>query len=331
MKNPFFSILSKRQIDKLIYENYNSLFDKVKEAYSLHSQNKTSNPPSYFLRFPDKPKSRIIALPAALLGKEPVAGIKWIASNPENIKIGLPRASAVIILNDYETGFPRACLEGASISGFRTACSAVIGAEYTMINKNSIKLGIIGTGYISQKILECFLHLKWNIEKFFIHDKLPENSQKFKSVFSGEDISIVETHNQVLRDSNLIVLATSSIAPYINDLEDIEHNPVILNISLRDLSSKVILASNNVVDDVDHALREKTSPHLAYLETGNKDFINATIGDLINQNQNNFKSDKPTIFSPMGMGILDLNVANYIYKQACKSDEVKLIEDFFDN
>ncbi|MBN9344333.1 MAG: 2,3-diaminopropionate biosynthesis protein SbnB [Caedibacter sp. 38-128] len=331
MNNRFFSILGKKQIDKIIYANYRDLFEKVKEAYSLHNQNKTSNPPSYFLRFPDKPTSRIIALPAALLGEEPVAGIKWIASNPENIKVGLPRASAVIILNDYETGFPKACLEGASISAFRTACSAVIGAEYTVNNKNGIKLGIIGTGYIAQKILECFLHLQWNIEQVLIQDKLLENCQKFKSAFPSLDISIVKNHDQVLRNSNLIVLATSSIVPYINNLEVLKHNPTILNISLRDLASNVILASNNVVDDIDHILRENTSPHLAYLETGNKNFINTTIGDLINKSYNNFKADNPTIFSPMGMGILDLSVANYIYKQASKNNQVNFINDFFDS
>ena len=331
MQDSFFSIMSKRQINKLIYTNYKDLFEKVKEAYSLHGQNKTSNPPSYFLRFPDKPTSRIIALPAALLGKEPVAGIKWIASNPENLEIGLPRASGVIILNDYETGIPKVCLEGSSISAFRTACSAVIGAEYTVKNKNNIKLGIIGTGYIAQKILECFLHLQWDIERILIHDKLEQSSQKFKSTFPKLDIAIAKNHNQVLQNSNLIVLATSSIVPYINDLEELKHNPTILNISLRDLSSEIILASNNVVDDIDHVLREKTSPHLAYLETGNKNFINTTIGDLINKGHNNFNANKPTIFSPMGMGILDLSVASYIYTQAYKNNEITPINNFFDS
>lgn len=331
MNNASFSILSKRQIDKLIDENYEELFERVKEAYSLHSQSKTSNPPSYFLRFPDKPTSRIIALPAALLGDEPVAGIKWIASNPENIKTGLPRASAVIILNDYETGFPKGCFEGASISAFRTACSAVIGAQYTVNDKSSIRLGIIGTGPIARKILECFLRLQWNIEQILVQDNLAENSQTFKATFPKLDIGIVKNYDQVLQNSNLIVLATSSIVPYINDLEDLKHNPTILNISLRDLSSEIILASNNVVDDIDHVLREKTSPHLAYLKTGNKNFINATIGDLINKGNNNFNTDKPIIFSPMGMGILDLNVANYIYEQACKNNEITLINNFFDS
>lgn len=320
MENSFFSVLTKRQVNKLIDENYEKLFEKVKEAYSLHSQSKTSNPPSYFLRFPTKPTSRIIALPAALLGEEPVAGIKWSASNPENIKIGLPRASAVIILNDYETGVPKTCLEGASISAFRTACSAVIGAEYTVSNKSGVRLGIIGAGYIAQKTLECFLRLQWQIEQVLIHDNVEESAQKFQSAFTNLNITIAESYNQVLRNSNLIVLATSSIIPYINNLKDLDHNPTILNISLRDLSSKVILASNNVVDDIDHVLRENTSPHLAYLETGSTNFIHATIGNLINKGPNNFDANKPIIFSPMGMGILDLNVASCIYQQACKSN-----------
>ena len=43
-----------------------------------------------------------------------MAGIKWIASAPDNIHKGLERASALIALNDADTGQPRAILEGFS-------------------------------------------------------------------------------------------------------------------------------------------------------------------------------------------------------------------------
>ena len=49
-------------------------------------------------------KGRINAMPAYLGGRFDIAGIKWIGSNPLNAEKGLPRASAVTILNDAVGG-----------------------------------------------------------------------------------------------------------------------------------------------------------------------------------------------------------------------------------
>ena len=72
----------------------------VRRAYLLHGEGRTVNPSSAFLRFPEKPDSRIITKPAYLGGEFDVAGMKWLSSFTGNRARGLPRASAVLILND---------------------------------------------------------------------------------------------------------------------------------------------------------------------------------------------------------------------------------------
>ena len=82
------------------------IVELVEATYRLHGAGDSVNPPSYFLRFPDRPTSRIIALPASIGGDVRVDGLKWISSFPENVAAGIPRASAVLILNDHDTGYP---------------------------------------------------------------------------------------------------------------------------------------------------------------------------------------------------------------------------------
>ena len=106
------------------------MIDVVGRTYLLHHDRQSVNPDSYFLRFPTKPDARVIALPAYLGGDVDTIGIKWIASFPGNVQRGMPRASAVLLLNDYETGYPVACLEAAAISAARTAASAALAAGH---------------------------------------------------------------------------------------------------------------------------------------------------------------------------------------------------------
>ncbi|MFB9799774.1 hypothetical protein [Streptomonospora salina] len=113
------------------------------------------NPDSYFLRFPNKPDSRIIALPAYLGGNTDVAGTKWISIFPENIDESIPRASAALLMNDYRTGYPFACMEAAQISAARTAASAVLAAEVLLGSRRG-RLAVVGAGIISRNILEFF-------------------------------------------------------------------------------------------------------------------------------------------------------------------------------
>src|SRR5205814_10534473 len=105
------SIINGKTVSDIVRANRRECIRIVREAYLAHADGESVNPDSYFLRFPDKPDCRIIALPA-YLGKEfDVAGLKWIASYPANIQRGFPRASAVLVLYSCDTGSTFAILE----------------------------------------------------------------------------------------------------------------------------------------------------------------------------------------------------------------------------
>src|SRR5260370_38066691 len=124
------SIINGKIVFDIIRAHRADCIDIVRNGYLPHAQGQSVNPDSYFLRFPDKPDCRIIALPAYLGNGFQVAGLKWIASYPGNIQRGFPRASAVLVLNSYETGYPFAILESSIISAARTAASAALAAYW---------------------------------------------------------------------------------------------------------------------------------------------------------------------------------------------------------
>src|ERR671919_1073831 len=140
------SIINGKAVCDIIRAHRADCIDVVRDAYLAHAQGQSVNPDSYFLRFPEKPDCRIIALPAYLGDGFQVAGLKWIASYPGNVQRGFPRASAVLVLNNYDTGHPFAILQSSIISAARTAASAALAAHW--LNGQSGRaqtLGIVGT------------------------------------------------------------------------------------------------------------------------------------------------------------------------------------------
>jgi len=71
---PPFAVISGAQVQRALQGQEQEIVELVEATYRLHGVGDSVNPPSYFLRFPDRPSSRIIALPASIGGPARVAG-----------------------------------------------------------------------------------------------------------------------------------------------------------------------------------------------------------------------------------------------------------------
>src|SRR5690606_29180948 len=137
---------------------------------------------------------------------------------------------------------------------------------------------------------------------------------------------IYDKPEDLIRSCDLVVFATVAGEPHVLDPSWFEHNPLVLHISLRDLSPEIILSSYNVVDDVEHCMKANTSPHLAEQRVGNRDFVAGTLYDVLTDRITP-PADKPVIFSPFGLGVLDLAVARYVYDQVKAKGELQTVPD----
>jgi ornithine cyclodeaminase len=332
---PEFVMISGTVIRTIIEREMHAVTCAVEEAYCLHQAGKTVNPDSYFLSFPDKAGTRIIALPAYLGGRFDVAGLKWIASFPDNIRRALPRASAVLILNNYVTGYPFACLESSLISAARTAASAVLAAYHLNgCRREGRSLAVIGAGILARNILTHLAAQAWRFERVVVHDVNREYSEAMADHCSaiGQPIAyrieIAPDVGQAIRSSDVVLFATTAGAPYVTDASLFEHHPLVLNISLRDLSPDIILGAFNIMDDVEHCLKANTSPYLAEQQSRSRDFIAGTIAQVL-AGDVGVPMDRTRIFSPFGLGILDLAVGKLVYDIACSHGDAVKIDGFF--
>ncbi|MER6681054.1 2,3-diaminopropionate biosynthesis protein SbnB [Streptomyces olivaceoviridis] len=330
---PSFAVISGKQVEQALGGREKELVDLVEATYRLHGAGDSVNPPSYFLRFPDRPTARIIALPASIGGPARVDGLKWISSFPDNVRTGLPRASAVLILNDHDTGYPFACLESSVISATRTAASAALAADWlSRTRSRPRRVGFFGTGLIARYIHTFLAGSGWTFDAVGVHDVSRDSTAGFcgylRQAGATGQVTVHDSAEDLVRSSDLVVFATVAGRPHVTAPGWFAHNPLVLHVSLRDLAPEVLLASANFVDDVEHCLKADTSPHLVEQRTGNRDFLNGTLYDVL-QGRAAPPHDQPVIFSPFGLGVLDLAVGKYVYDQVARAGELRLIDDFF--
>ncbi|MFI9803656.1 2,3-diaminopropionate biosynthesis protein SbnB [Streptomyces sp. NPDC052301] len=330
---PTFSVIPGAQVQQALEGREKEIVELVEATYRLHGAGDSVNPPSYFLRFPDRPTARIIALPASVGGSVHVDGLKWISSFPDNVGSGLPRASAVLILNDPGTGYPFACLESSIISATRTAASAVLAADrLSRTRTRPTRVGFFGTGLIARYIHTFLAGTGWSFDAIGVYDVSDASTTGFCGYLgqSGTtaNVTVHDSPEELIRSSDLVVFATIAGQPHVSDPGLFSHNPLVLHVSLRDLAPEVLLASANFVDDVEHCLKADTSPHLVEQRTGNRDFLNGTLYDVL-AGRAAPPADRPVIFSPFGLGVLDLAVGKYVYDEVARGGNLRLIDDFF--
>jgi len=326
-------ILTGAEVSALLRGREHDVVEAIRAAYVAHARHNSSLPHSTFLRFPGNTSNRIIALPAYLGPPFDLAGMKWIASFPGNLRAGVDRASAVLVLNSMETGRPELIMEGSVISAQRTAGSAALAARALYGSSPPDCLGLIGCGLINFEILRFLTAVYEGLRSVVVHDIRREHALRFASrarvAHPSVEISVADHANDVIGSAPLLSFATTASEPHTSDPTRFRPGGVILHVSLRDLSPEVILAGDNVVDDVDHVCRADTSVHRAEQKTGNRSFIRCTLADVLQGDAPAREGRERTlIFSPFGLGVLDLAVGKLVQTEAGATGAGTLVPGF---
>src|SRR6202012_4009277 len=330
---PPFAVISGGQVAAVLQGRERQITELVEATYRVHDAGDSVNPPSYFLQFPDRPRDRIIALPASIGGSIRVDGLKWVSSFPEKVAAGVPRASAVLLLNDHDPGYPFACLESSIISATRTAASAALAAGWLSRSRSRpARVGFFGTGLIARYIHTFLAGNGWTFDEIGVHDLSADSMAGFRGYLETSgvagQITCYDRAEDLIGASDLVVFATIAGTPHVTEPSWFKHNPVVLHISLRDLAPEILLESFNLVDDIEHCLKANTSPHLVEQATGSRDFLAGTLADVM-AGRVTVPADRTVVFSPFGLGVLDLAVGKHVYDEVTRAGQLQVVDDFF--
>lgn len=266
-------------------------------------------------------RGRINAMPSYLGGRFHIAGIKWIGSNPLNLEKGLPRASALTILNDPETKFPVCIMNGAQISAVRTGASSGVAAKY-LAKKNAETILLVGAGYQNQMQLEAIYRACPTLKYFYVVDILPEAGEKFAKRM-GEKLNITITaltdYTQCDRVPDITVNATSAPVPVMNIAAAHEGamHVCVGGLDHPDLYKK----ADKIVCDSWYQVKHRPVCYMARDAIAGKfdesNIYAEEVGQIIAGEKPGRENDREfCYYKPVGMGVLDLAIAVRIYRKA---------------
>jgi len=296
--------------------------ESLEKVFRLLEEGECIEPQAPILRWNGIHGRRISMHPAYIGGDVQVAGIKWIPSNPENpIKRNMPRANALTILNDPETGFPLAVMDGTVISAMRTGAVVGLGAKY-LARPDASVVGLIGAGVINRTQLMALHATLKKIRLVKLFDLVAEKARlwaKEMSELLGLEIQVVDSAQAAVEGADVVGPATNvgRDERYIRP-EWIKEGAYLANLSVNDYTVEAVLACDRIIVDNKKQLQVPEAILTDMVAEGlvrPEDIVE--LGAIITGKQpGRTRDDERIFFSPLGMGIEDLINAHRVYQEA---------------
>jgi len=297
----------------------------VAQALAAHELGKVRQPSKMVLRKGEDARSevngRINGLSAFLDGPSPSMGMKWVASFPKNRQQGLPRASALIILNSPETGFPMALMDGTIISAMRTGACTGLGARF-LAPANTRKIGIVGAGVQARtQLLALFTALPY-VEEIAVWNRTPENAETFVAESCrtwNAPVVHRKTMEEALVDADVALTITTAEEPII-PARYIKPGALTIQLSGHECEFDLVKQCKKIVFTNWNACKYRgiRTPALMYVKGLLRDEdIYCNLGDLLLGRKPGREDDTERIhFSNDGMGSTDVALAQDVFRRA---------------
>ncbi|MGH3751442.1 MAG: 2,3-diaminopropionate biosynthesis protein SbnB [Pseudonocardiaceae bacterium] len=322
--SPRILYLSRRDVADVGGDHSDLYLHTLHHALVAHADGKVVQPLKPYLRVPGEEghiADRIVAMPA-YLADPGVSGIKWIGSKHDNpSRVGLARASGVIVLNDPRTNYPIGILEGSLISAWRTAAVTCLAAAQ-LARKGFTDVALVGCGVIGRTQILALLQQFDHIGTVHVYDHNRTAAQglarDITAAYPSIIIQVADRAEDVVRAGDLVVPCTVTEAPYI-PFSWLTRGAFVSNVSIMDLHQDVFLnADKVVVDDWEQSNREKKILNQLVLEGRfSREQLHAELGEVLaGRRPGRERDDEIIVLNPMGMAVADIACAAEVYTRA---------------
>ena len=203
-----------------------------------------------------------------------------------------------------------------------------------MVGARPRRLGIVGTGLIARYVHTFLEATGWTFDEISLHDTAPASVDGFRDYLER---SAVTGTSQGARDRRgpgrrRAIWCSSRRWPPSRTCTTSgasRTRPWCCTCPCATSPPEILLGSTNIVDDVEHCLKADTSPHLAEQLTGTRDFLAGTLYDVM-AGRLRPCVERPVVFSPFGLGVLDLAVGQLVHAEVARAGELDVVDGFFD-
>jgi N-[(2S)-2-amino-2-carboxyethyl]-L-glutamate dehydrogenase len=297
----------------------------VGSALAAHELGKVRQPHKMVLRKGDdalsEAEGRINGLCALVDDGASSMGMKWVASFPHNRRHGLPRASALIVLNSVETGFPIALMDGTIVSAVRTGACTGLGARY-LAPRNAKKIGIVGAGVQARTQLLALYTVLPNVERISVWNRTRQNGLAFVEESRrrwNAPVVLEETMEAALRDADVVLTITTAEQPII-PARYVKPGALTIQLSGHECEFELVKQCSKIVMNDWDACKHRgiRTPAVMYQQGLLRDEdIYCSLGDLLLGRKPGRENEEERIhFSPDGMGATDVALAYDVYTRA---------------
>lgn len=318
-------LLSGADISRCV--NMKDVLAIVEEAFRAHGEGRVQMPPKIYLRL-DKYGDDFRAMPAYLSNLRhsrgaksfEACGIKWVNVHPANRRRGLPAVMALIVLNDPETGYPLAVMDGTHITNLRTGASGGVAAKY-LARKDAKTAALIGCGVQAQTQLLA-LHELFKLASVALYDCHGSQMSAFirRMRHLGLRFKPCSGVGECVRGADIVVTTTPSREPIVQSEwigEGVHINAIGADAKGKEeLSARILARAKVVVDDRIQAMHsgEINVPVSRKMMTARD--IYATLGEIVAGKKRGRAGVKEvTVFDSTGLAHCDVAVAHYVYRK----------------
>jgi alanine dehydrogenase len=250
-------------------------------------------------------------------------GAKLVTVFNDNHARGLPSHFATIVLLDPDTGALLAIIDGRYITEMRTAAVSAVSARH-LARAEASRLAIVGSGVQARSHLEALAEVR-TISDVRVWSPNAKSRARFVDDMSrrfGARLSAAETAQQAVEGADLVVLATASATPVVDDAW-IAPGAHVMSVGAcrpdqREMAPALVARARLFVDSKAAALVESGDVVQGIRENRfAASHVAGELGELVlGRVEGRTRPDEVTVFKSLGMAVEDVVTADLVLRRA---------------